>query len=176
MILVIDNRSYLVLSTWKSKNQCRQQPSLIFFRIKKKFPLKLLQLFDVKANDNQVHILISAMIILPWELYFCTTFPFVKVQTFFFFHSVMPDSKDGTNILIWGNLKFQISVVHGEVCRPSDKMCNSNYNVWFCVVEFFIKWHFTKTWKKSNWAQQESNLWSLDCLLKWSAFEISEIY
>lgn len=91
--------------------------------------MKLLQLFDVKANGNQVQILISAMIILPWELYFCATFPFVKVQTFFFFHSVMPDSKDGTHILIWANLKFQISVVHGEVCRPSDKMCNSYYYV-----------------------------------------------
>ena len=173
---VIDNRTYLVLSTWKSRNQCRQQPSLIFFRIKKEVPLKLLQLFDVKANDNQVQILISAMIILPWELYFCTTFPFVKVQTFFFFHSVMPDSKDGTNILIWGNLKFQISVVHGEVCRLSDKMCNSNYyNVWFCVVEFFIKWHFTKTWKKIQLGSAGVKP-VMDCLLKWSAFEISEIY
>ena len=88
------------MSTQKSMNQCSRQPSLISLR-SKKIPLNLMQSFYVELKGKQVQILISTVILFPWELYLCPIFPFSKAQTFFFFHSVMRDSDKGRGTFIW---------------------------------------------------------------------------
>ena len=80
----MDNSTHHVMSTQKSMNQCSQQSLLISLR-RKKFPLNLMQSFDVEAKGKQVQILISKMILFPNGKYtFAPHSLFQKLRLFSF--------------------------------------------------------------------------------------------
>lgn len=166
---------------WKSMNQWSEQPSLVFLRSKTNFHWTYCRCANKRKpssnSDFCYDYYLENYISAPHSL-------FQKLRLFLFplCHAWLQRRE---RYFYLG--KFESSLVYREVIDLETKcvriiiiiICNNIMNVWFCIGEYFwiIKWHFKKTWKKSGWPKQDSNLWlSIAWLLKWSASEILEIY